>query len=246
MSRERLPLNFPVITQYHGGGKFTVVGQGGLEDEITFFYALIGWSINTWAHIDRAHFECTVAALGADEIKAAIAYYRLINTSERFALTRELMDVTAMSLDMHREWRALCKEVAEELPLRNVLAHQPAVLGVAASNDPAGPAGLRIDYSTYVTTEKKQLLRPEGKKERSVGLDELREHAYHVADLSARLSRFVTQLKAIPPTVLRSSQPPFADPRDLYRDNTPFRKALNKLLERLRRVSRLKERQENS
>lgn len=232
-----LPIRFPSVTYSHADGRKTPI-SGPPDARVTYFYALIGWPISTWAHIDRAHFECLHLLIGVDETKSATIYYRFITQSERFGLTRDLMEITPLSIETMREWKSICSEITKESPIRNMLAHQPSVWTIGLSANGGEP---ELNYSTdlIVQTEDKELLRG-AKTKRVLTLDELRAHAMSVFSIMERIDRFVETLEGQPQERLRSSGPKFLDPLDRYNGDPQFRRALHKLLASLLIVARRK------
>jgi hypothetical protein len=177
------------------GGRILQV-QLGSQQAFDEFYKGIGYAVNAWVHIDRKLFECLHAALGSNEQKAAIIYYRLKSQSERIGLANDLLKVTDLGA-LTSEWQKLYAEIKRLQPLRNLLAHQPLLGSSIIKNvshiDPENP--VQIEHFLSVDVEEKELLRGD-RKPRKVEINELVQYCQHIAALHQRIIKFEAELRA--------------------------------------------------
>ena len=215
-----------------------VIFDGSLVDQefVNAFFATMGWSISLWSQIDRKHFEICHSLLGADETKAAISYYRLSSLSERLGYTDELIAVTEIG-GLWDNWKELQAEIRAEIPLRNILAHQPLVNNSTIRNllRPDGSPSVQIKHAMFVEIEQKELLRG-ARKPRQLELGELIEHGKRVYIINDKLTIFLSSLRLIQESTLRSSRPRIQSQTDRYKKDRPYRVGIRKLLLVLHRV----------
>jgi hypothetical protein len=176
------------------------------EEQIDKFYSLFGRCINEWSHIDRAFFDCCEFALGVDEVRTSVVYYRWPTFGGRRDLTSELMAIVLAKADddqadekkQEREaWAKIKAEVERLTPLRNVLAHEPTRVEFSVVWDlhaEGGPKVHKTESNLQVYREPKKLLR--GKVEQQVfALTDLEEHLKAVKKLREDIRNFLNPLK---------------------------------------------------
>jgi hypothetical protein len=120
--------------------KFAGVGPS-IEEEEQFFSAL-GKAITDWAHLEDELFGIVAAILKSDIRCASIVFYRTPSIEARLTLASDLWESRFPKLKPGdhphpsiKEWKKLEADIRSALPVRNRLAHHPAVPILYSLND---------------------------------------------------------------------------------------------------------------
>jgi hypothetical protein len=153
-----------------------------------WFFFLVGYAISRWAHVDRTLFDFCRFALGTNEEKTAIVFYRSQSIGDHLALTDALM-LAAQLQDHHlAQWKRIRGKIDKLLPFRNDIAHNPPVQKLSmqafVSRDPSVPGRMEnVGECWAIETESKKLLQTKSTREISATDAELVEHIRSVDDL---------------------------------------------------------------
>jgi hypothetical protein len=123
------------------------------------FFALMGYAIARWAHVDRELFDLCRFALQTTPEETAIVFYRSPNIGDHLTLVDHLI-VLSISQESYREWKTIFNSLTSLLPFRNDIAHNPAggvveikgsisIKDGQAGNETAGSRG-RININVLV------------------------------------------------------------------------------------------------
>ena len=140
----------------------------GFTKEYTHFFALVGYAITRWAHIDRELFEFFRVALGASAEKAANIFYGYNSISHRLEVADSMMRLSLRRKLLIIRWEKIFKETKEILPVRNDLAHNipTQVIELAVSKDALSFPIPEPKYSWESRTKSTKLLRKKERKAR--------------------------------------------------------------------------------
>lgn len=164
------------------------------------FYLALGHCINQWAYVDQLLFDCCKLALGTDEKRAAIVYYRWLALSQRADLTDELV-TNVITMKEHTDaWSAIRTAINDHLPLRNLIAHHPTIgkldVVVQLSEDRKTSNTVSQKAWHQIETEQRELVRGKRKK-RAISLKDLSDHHEAVSKLRDSLRDFLDALEKL-------------------------------------------------
>jgi hypothetical protein len=163
------------------------------EQQKEFFW-LLGIAMTVWAQLDEQLFRTCAQILKAAEHHAAIVYYRTPTLDARLTLVDELVQTIfpgrkagAHPHPSEKVWAAIGKEIRDELPIRNRLAHSPAASHGGRFVPPeGGPPEFRSWFASYVSPTEK--LRGRDKRgPEYLKRQDVRAHIGRIAELTKRL-----------------------------------------------------------
>jgi hypothetical protein len=191
------PLEAPTVRLTFEDGHVENVNMSFPREEETTFWASLGYGVNGWCHIDRSLFDCFHLLLGADENKSAIIFYSFKTSSQRKQVLQELIAVSGIEASLEAEWKAITTEMTRLTPLRNLLAHQPALTETTIANTatPENPHGYTVNHRMKVMVEPKEALRGKRKSE-TLAIADLERNVSEVTELQRKLLNFVKTLQA--------------------------------------------------
>ena len=92
------------------------------------FFALLGYCITHWAHIDRVMFDLCKITLGASDKKTAIVFYQSPSIRNHLNLVDRLLRNSTgheISSRQRRKWTRIFSELEVLISFRNDIAHYP-------------------------------------------------------------------------------------------------------------------------
>jgi hypothetical protein len=102
------------------------------EEDETRFYAALGRAITNWAELEDVLFRMVHVILGCTQERAAIVFFRTPTLESRLTLTSDLVDsffskhAPGEQPDPRiKSWKAISKQIRDQVPTRNHLAHHP-------------------------------------------------------------------------------------------------------------------------
>lgn len=170
------------------------VQQMTMQQRAEEFFRALGVAITDWAHIDSELFEICAEILGTNLRQAAIVYYRTPSIEARLSLTIDLVETLFPTPnpgdhpnELQKAWSKLCKDLREELPVRNQLAHAPVTPRLKSEklNELSGV----IDFEYWYASGKSRNERLRGREndERLLTVDDVHEHMKQVSHLYKRV-----------------------------------------------------------
>ncbi len=175
------------------GDSMKFAGAEPSAKEQRLFYAAVGKAITDWAHLEEELFGIVGVILGCDIELAAIVFYRTSTIESRLTLTSDVLEARfpKHKAGEHpnpslKAWKELQKDIRDALPIRNRLAHHPAVAIVFGySNDAQQLYGLKpashVSYGEGIRS---------GKVPMPLELNHVEAHMQTVAALIDRVRRF--------------------------------------------------------
>jgi hypothetical protein len=172
-------------------------------DRFRNFFAVIGYAITQWSHIDALLFELLHFALGTSAQKAAIVFYRSSQIGDHLVLVDKLMRCSLSRKQLTR-WKAIFKLFETHLPFRNQIAHNRprekilhlATLAEVLTGEPSHerllahePWELRADISKLFAGTKDAAAKP-------IKFEDISKHIEHVTELYRQMRAFRESLPA--------------------------------------------------
>lgn len=175
------------------------------------FFKWIGLSITEWARVEETLFRICRAALGVEERRAAVVFFRTPTLRTRLDLTSELIGVLFPAPERkdggHRDkrfkaWGRLEQQISDLMAVRNNIVHNPIIWTgktlLAVREDPDGSKRVVVqDRSQWFEFRKHaaKLFR-EKESENRITHEQVKAHYWAVNDLCHALRDFA---KTLPP-----------------------------------------------
>jgi hypothetical protein len=160
------------------------------------FILMLGNCITEWSNVEHWLFQICHKALGSEQIKTAIVYYRTPSIDARLSLTDELVRATlprhAPGAQPHpdlRLWQDTLKEFKDLLPVRNRLAHHP--VRVNQRTRFAESIETEVWFESYISQT--ESLRGRASDLKPLRKDDLFAHLKLVNGLTTRIHNFLHQ-----------------------------------------------------
>lgn len=174
-----------------------------------YFFHLIGQIVTQWAYVDAALFDFFEWSLSIDKRKAATLYYRTQTIGDHLTLVDTMLELSIENQDLIAEWKKIYKKIEAELPLRNDVAHNPAIAttyltAIRPSKEPvavpfeAPPPrtewAIRTEDSKLLAHSKKRKTRQRNAKDK-----ELIDHIRSTVAFRMEMIHFLKRLQSMPP-----------------------------------------------
>jgi hypothetical protein len=169
------------------------------------FLMTLGKCVTDWARIEEQLFYMLQDMLGITKEQCAIIYYRTPTLETRLQLVDEvLLDVFPKPQRRNgghphtdvKTWQFLLKDIRDELPVRNRLAHNPVGWGIYAKTDERGQVtDVKIDVHSYPAHT--EIARASSSEKEPLTLADLEKYERRILALHNRLNAFrQTEAKA--------------------------------------------------
>lgn len=178
-------------------------GAWTLEEQAKEFFYYIGVAITDWAHFEGELFHICSMVLKTNQQNAAIVYFRTPSLDGRLTLVDELIravpeigirKTTLESETLLKSWDRLIKDIRNELPIRNQLAHSPST-PMTERPDPSKKHELDHWWASYVSGA--EMLRGRKKERGDLKIADVQNHLKKLTMLFIRLRNFRVDISGL-------------------------------------------------